>query len=151
MRWKVCSLFALIALLATSAYAGGDKCTYDTQACLNHWAGSAGTKGWLGIEKEKTADGVKVKSVTPGSPAAKAGFQVGDMLTAINGMTIGSDALKNSYAQINKVGSTNKYTVQRDGKSVELQVTLAKVPDEVFAGMLGQHMLEHSSLQSAAK
>ena len=150
MRWKACSVFALAAVLATSAYAG-EKCTYDTQTCLNHMAGSAGTKGWLGIDKEKSADGVKVKSVTPGSPAAAAGFQVGDMLTAINGMTIGSDALKSSYAQINKAGATNKYTVQRGGKSVELQATLAKMPDEVFANMLGQHMLEHASLQSAAK
>ena len=126
MRWKGCSVFALAALLAASAEAG-DKCTYDTQTCLNHFAGSAGTKGWLGIDKEKTADGVKVSSVTPGSPAEKAGFQVGDLLTAINGMALGSETLKASYAQINKVGSTNKYTVQRAGKTVELNVEWRKV------------------------
>jgi hypothetical protein len=150
MRWKVCSLFALSALLATSAYAGGDKCTYDTQACLNHWAGSAEPRAGSNREGE---DGRRRQGHwrDAGQPGGEGRLPGGDMLTAINGMTIGSDALKNSYAQINKVGSTNKYTVQRDGKSVELQVTLAKVPDEVFAGMLGQHMLEHSSLQSAAK
>ena len=150
MRWKVCSMFALAALLAASAYAG-EKCTYDTQTCLNHMAGSAATNGWLGIDKEKSADGAKVTSVTPGSPAEKAGFQVGDVLTAINGLALGSEALKTSYAQINKVGSANKYTVQRAGKSVELQATLVKMPDEVFANKLGHHMLEHAALQSAAK
>lgn len=150
MRWKVCSVFMFAALVAASAYAG-EKCTYDTQTCLNHMVGSAATKAWLGIEKEKTEGGVKVIGVTPGSPAAKAGFQVGDMLTAINGMSMGSDALKNSYVQINKVGSTNKYTVQRAGKSIDLQVTLEKMPDEVFTNMLGHHMLEHAAVQSAAK
>ena len=150
MRWKIVSMFALAAILGTSAYAG-DKCTYDTQTCLNHMAGSATTKGWLGIAKEKTADGAKVTKVTPGSPAEKAGFQVGDLLVAINGMAIDSEQLKNSYQEISKAGSTNKYTVQRGGKSVDLQVTLTKMPDEVFANMVGTHMLEHASLQSAAK
>ena len=151
MRWKVVSVFALVAILATSAYAGGEKCTQDTQTCLNHMAGAAATKGWLGIDKEKTADGYKVTKVTPGGPAEKAGIQVGDLIVAINGMAIGSEELKNAGKDMYKVGATLKYTVQRSGKPADLQVTLAKTPDDVFAAQVGTHMLEHANLQSAAK
>lgn len=151
MRWKVCSLFVLAAAVATSAVAG-EKCTEATQTCLNHFAAEQGTKGWLGIEKEKTADGmVKVTKVVAGSPAEKAGFKAGDLLVSINGMKLGSDELKAAYKNYSQAGSSVKYTVVRDGKNQELQATLVKMPEENFAQMLGSHMLEHATLQSAAK
>lgn len=150
MRLKVCMMFALAALFATSAFAG-DKCTYETQACLNHMAADQGTKGWLGIDKEKSAEGYKVTKVIAGGPAEKAGIKVGDLVTALNGMTIGSEQLKASYSQFSKAGSTVKYTVVRDGKNMEIPVTLAKMPEDAFAQMVGNHMLEHSVVQSAAK
>jgi predicted metalloprotease with PDZ domain len=150
MRWKVVSMFALAAILATSVFAG-EKCTTDTQTCLSHWAAKSGTQTWLGISKEKTDAGYKVTAVDTGSPAEKAGFKVGDVLLAVNGMAVGSDELKKSYETIYKVGATVKYTVNRSGKEQILQATLVKMPENVFAQMVGSHMLEHASTQSAAK
>ena len=150
MRLKVVSLFALTALLATSAFAG-EKCTGETQACLNHMAAKQDTQTWFGISKEKTDAGYKVTEVAPGSPAEKAGFKVGDMLTAVNGMAVGSDELKQSYETIYKVGATVKCTVNRGGKEQVLQATLVKMPETAFAQYVGSHMLEHASTQSAAK
>ena len=150
MRWKVVAGFVLVAILATSAYAG-EKCTGTTQACLNKMAASAGTKAWLGIEKGKSDEGYTVAKVYPGSPAEQAGFQAGDVLLSINDMAIGSDELKKSYDKVSKPGNTVKYTVKRDGKKMHLEATLAKMPEEVFASHVGMHMLEHAETQSASK
>ncbi len=150
MRWKIISVFALATILATSAFAG-EKCTAETQACLNHWAAKSGTQTWLGISKEKTDAGYKVTEVAPGSPADKAGFKVGDVLVSINDMAVGSDALKQSYETIYKAGATLKYTINRGGKEQVLQATLVKMPENVFAQSVGTHMLAHVGTQSAAK
>ena len=150
MRWRILAGFVLVAILATSAYAG-EKCTGTTQACLNKMAAGAGEKSWLGIEKAKSDEGYTVAKVYPGSPAEKAGFQVGDLLVSINDMAMGSDELKKGYEKVSKPGSTVKYTVMRGGKEMQLKPTLVKMPEEVFAAHVGMHMLEHAETQSAAK
>ena len=150
MRWRILFGFALIAILATSAYAG-EKCTGSTQECLNKMAQGAGQKAWLGIEKAKSDEGYTVAKVYPGSPAEKAGFKAGDVLLAINDMAIGSDELKKSYDKVSKAGSKVKYTVNRDGKEMNLKATLEKMPEEVYAAHVGTHMLQHAETTSASK
>ena len=70
--------------------------------------------------------GALVNSVTPGSPAEKAGIRRGDVITAVNGSAIkDSNDLRNDVAQM-APGSTVKLTVVRDGKEQSLDVTLAE-------------------------
>jgi len=69
-------------------------------------------------------DGVKFSDVRPGSPAAKAGLQAGDVLTQFGEKTIHNlydftDALRRS-----KVGDVVEVTVLRDGKPMKVSVTL---------------------------
>jgi hypothetical protein len=69
-------------------------------------------------------DGVKFSDVRPGSPAAKAGLQAGDVLTqfgekAIHNLYDFTDALRRS-----KVGDVVEVTVLRDGKPMKVRVTL---------------------------
>ena len=150
MRWKICLVFALAALVATAAFAG-EKCTESTQACLNHMAAMA-SKGWLGIDGEKSAEpaGYKITKVYAEGPAAKAGLQVGDVLVALNGVSYASTA------EIMKVkdglvpGSTATYSVTRSGQKQDVKVTLGKIPDDVLAQKIGKHMLEHAEIQSAS-
>lgn len=68
--------------------------------------------------------GAAVKSVTENGPAAKAGLQVNDIITAVDGTEItGSDDL---VAIVGKaaVGDTLKMTVYRNGETVEIEVTV---------------------------
>ena len=69
-------------------------------------------------------DGVRFSDVRPGSPAAKAGFQAGDVLVQFGGKPIHNlydftDALRRS-----KVGEVVEVTVIRDGKPVTASVKL---------------------------
>lgn len=79
----------------------------------------------LGVEK---AEGALVGDVTPNSPAAKSGLQKGDIITAING-----EHIANANALRLKVGTMDPNTrvdlkVLRDGKMMDLAVTLGSFP-----------------------
>lgn len=142
---------AFVATLAAPAWAGSaEKCTYDTQTCLNKLS-TKKTSGWLGIEYDKSTEGViKVKAITPGSPAEKAGFQVGDVLVALNGAKFSDkEAMKKAKGDWS-VGQALTYTVQRKGADTQIAATLAAMPDNVYTSMVGNHMLEsHVTAQTA--
>lgn len=66
---------------------------------------------------------VQLNHVDPGSPAAAAGFQDGDRITAINGVAVESEAQVSSLLN-GAIGSTAVLTVERDGQAVDLTVTV---------------------------
>ena len=71
-------------------------------------------------------NGVKFADVTPGSPAAKAGFKPGDIL-----VQFGETPVKNLYdftyaLRKHKVGDEVEVTVLRDNQPVKAKVTLAQ-------------------------
>lgn len=149
---KTILLAVALLVVAASAFAGsGEKCTQNTQACLNHWAKSR-DKGWLGIKYDKAENGtVVVKEVAANGPGATAGFAVGDVMVAMNGIKMADkEALKKAKGEW-KVGQVVTYTVQREGAEKEIAVTLAAMPEEVFASMVGSHMVEnHVTTATAA-
>lgn len=135
------SLLALALLLSLSsvALAGGEKCAHDAKAAHNAKKGELAAKGWLGLKTEKDASGAyRVVSIAPGSPAAEAGFQAGDVLVALNGVAL-TEANKPAVKKVKAglgVGKPVSYTVRRDGAERALSATLAPVPDEVLAEWL---------------
>lgn len=81
-----------------------------------------------------TADGVtragaKVMSVQSGSPAEKAGLQVGDVVVAIDDKPVGSQDSLAAYVRSMAAGDKASLVLVRDGKSLTLDVTLAAQPD----------------------
>jgi S1-C subfamily serine protease len=78
--------------------------------------------------------GQTVPGVTPGSPAASAGLQDGDTITAINGKTISSTdqfiATIDSYSP----GNTVTLTVNRAGQKHDFKVTLGTRPARAATG-----------------
>lgn len=75
--------------------------------------------------------GFFVRGVNEGSCAEKAGIKVNDIVTGIEGTTVESieefNDVKNNY----KAGDTVTVTVYRNGKYIDLEVTLDEVADEV--------------------
>ena len=152
MKTRIVLLSAALVMLAVPVFAGsGEKCSSNTQACLNHWT-SAKDAGWTGLELDKSEEGVvKVKAVTPDSPAAAAGFQIGDVLMTLNGVKMSDKAAMKKAKGSLKAGQSVTYTVQRAGAEQTLAVTLAKTPELVYASMLGSHMMEsHAAVATAA-
>ena len=142
---------------ALPALAGGEhkKCPYPTQDCLDKMATKMKDSGWVGIEMDVDEEtGVMtIKKVVPGSPAEAAGIQVGDVLYALNGVTFGKE---NEEALMKvkkewKPGQTVTYTLKRNGLDKRVDVTLAPMPADVLAAWIGNHMLEHVSMDMAKK
>ena len=144
-------LSALFLMLAVPASAGsGEKCSASTQVCLNHWS-EMKNAAWVGLEYDMSTEGMMmVKAVTPDSPAAAAGFQVGDVMLALNGARMADkEAVKKAKGAWTP-GQSVTYTVQRAGAEKQIAVTLAKTPDAVFASMVGRHMLENHVMAATA-
>jgi putative serine protease PepD len=71
--------------------------------------------------------GVHVTSVTPGGPAASAGMKAGDVIVSVDGTPVPStDDLVTVLAQI-KPGTKVPVEIVRNGKKVELEVTVGQL------------------------
>ncbi len=76
------------------------------------------------------AQGVVVAQVEQGSPAAKAGLREADVIIEVNGKPVESyDAFRNQVAMM-KPGDELRIGVLREGKNMQLTVTLGERPTE---------------------
>ena len=87
-----------------------------------------GKGGYLGVQITDAGNGAGVVAVTAGSPAATAGLQSGDVVTAIDGTAVaGSSALRTAI-QAHKPGDRVTLTVDRNGAQQSIAVTLGTTP-----------------------
>lgn len=146
--------------LAAPALAGGEggkdgkaeyRCTMDTQACLDAMATKLTNRGWVGIEWDMGATNA-ITRIVPGSPAERDGLQVGDVIRAQDGISFTDEnweQLKKAHAGF-VPGKVVTYTVEREGVSREVAITLGELPREVLAMWVGNHMLEHANTERLA-
>ncbi|WP_448062098.1 trypsin-like peptidase domain-containing protein [Cellulomonas hominis] len=90
------------------------------------------------VDGTATADGVTrrgavVKSVSDDSPASKAGLQADDTIVAIDGKAVGGAESLTGYVRARAAGSDATLTVVRDGKSLDVDVTLATRVEDAAA------------------
>jgi serine protease Do len=100
------------------------------------------TRGWIGVQVQpvtaaiadslgmKKAEGAIVDEPQAGGPAAKAGIQAGDVITAMNGT-----AVKDSRDLARRIGmiapgTSLKLDVLRKGEAKTVTLTLAPMPNE---------------------
>jgi serine protease Do len=116
------------------------------------------TRGWLGVQVQpvtkgiadslgmKNAEGAMVDEPQNGSPAAKAGVESGDVVTALNGTPV-----KDSRDLARKVaalapGSSVKLDILRSGESKTLTITLGELPNQQQANAGNQEKQLDSGL-----
>jgi serine protease Do len=75
-----------------------------------------------------TSHGAVVTDVQPNSPGAKAGLQPQDVIVEFAGAKINSPRNLQAIASRSPIGSSQPIVVLRDGKRVEMQVTLREAP-----------------------
>ena len=79
------------------------------------------------LQQTPTVSGAVVGQVASGSPAANAGVQVGDVITAVNGTSIsGQDDLLVALAQA-KPGATITLAINRNGSTMTVKATLGEL------------------------
>ena len=81
----------------------------------------------LGLPKDR---GEIVRSVVPGAAAAKAGLLQGDVIVRVNGTDVTPDQTVSFLVANTAVGSRVPLTVIRDGRPVQLPVTVGQRPTE---------------------
>lgn len=95
--------------------------------------GVAAEPGYLGVtlnDRGERGRGVRVLAVVEGGPAADAGLQQGDLLTHVDGRPVGSLAEFADLLTPLPAGTKVRFTVQREERTFELQVTLGTRPAE---------------------
>src|SRR6202007_1854610 len=81
----------------------------------------------MGLNK---AEGALVDQPEPGSPAEKAGVKAGDIITAVNDTPIKDARALAQHIARAAPGSSAKLSVIRDGKTDNINVTLAAMPKQ---------------------
>jgi len=100
------------------------------------------TRGWLGVQVQpvdreiaasiglRDAKGAIVGSVTPGSPAATAGLQQGDVILTFNGAAITDSRDLTQRVGEAQVGRDARVEFQREGQRRTVNVRLGERPSE---------------------
>ncbi len=133
------------------------KCPLDTQTCLDRMVAKLKGSGWLGIHyEEQSSREPRITQIVPGSPAEKGGLRVGDVLVSVNGARYADNTEERCVTcdrvkDVWKPGGKVEYVVRRDGQPVRVSATLAPLPPDVMAMMLGMHMLEHVTSEPSPK
>lgn len=99
-------------------------------------------RGWLGVKIQEVTDeiaesvglskaqGALVLGLNEGSPAAKAGVRIGDVITHFNDSEVSQMRKLPRIVAETKVGSTVPVKLWRDGKPVMVKVTLGEQKDD---------------------
>ena len=90
--------------------------------------------------------GVLVGEVDPDTPAAKAGIEVGDVITAVDGERVGWTGDLSSGIRRKKAGETARIDLVRGraSRSVSVQVEERKGERSIDLGDLGDHLRRHA-------
>ena len=88
----------------------------------------------VALEPERDASGAmvagaRVRNVMPGGPAARAGVQAGDVITAVGDQPVRDPAQLTQLVERNGVGRPMALRIKRSGQLLQLQVT----PVELFS------------------
>ena len=100
-------------------------------------------RGYLGVQVQdlnpdlaeafdiKRDTGAVVNSVEPDSPAAKAGFKAGDVITSINGKPVRKAWDVRNQIGLKQPGKDVTFEVVRNGKNTQLTAKLASMKDQL--------------------
>jgi serine protease DegQ len=105
------------------------------------------------------SQGVVVTNVAHGSSADRAGLQIGDVITALDGKPLHDSQQLHNAEGLQPIGSTLRMTVRRDGASRQVSATLApeklatldgRVFDPRLAGVVFSELDENQRSQGLA-
>jgi S1-C subfamily serine protease len=141
---RILRLSAWMLVLALVAPVNAGVCPAETQECLDYLV-TMRNRGYAGIDiDDRKDDGtMTITKVHAGTPAAASGIRIGDVLVAIEGIHLGDEEGMKALDEVMKPDNRVHFTVLRKGKERTFELTLSRMPDDVFAQFVGEHMLQH--------
>ena len=161
MKRAITLLIPVLALTSGHAMAGDSdehekqkkKCGAEATICIREMAEGLKKRGWIGIEWGDKDPRPTISHVVAGSPAAKAGVRVGDIVMAFEGISTDEDdeviwaAMKRSLVPRKVI----TLAIVRDGNPLELPVELVAVPEHIIAQWVGKHVLDNHAAAPEAE
>ena len=98
----------------------------------------------------KTPGGAIVTEVVPGSPAEQAGIEVEDVIIGFGGQAVQNSAQLYALAGRSAIGSKQPVTLIRDGKRMEVTVSLREQPERFASRAQGEEEAPAAESQSAS-
>ncbi len=93
--------------------------------------------GGIGATVQQGSKQLSIESIMPGTPAKKAGLQVGDVLSKVDGKDVSTLSVDKAVAKIRgKIGTTVKVTVTRAGKPMTFSMKRAKITTDTVVGTM---------------
>jgi membrane-associated protease RseP (regulator of RpoE activity) len=86
-------------------------------------------KAWIGVLFARTPDGLTIAQVIADSPADKAGLKRGDVIKAVNGTAVETAQELRDQLKDKNVGDTVTLSIERDGQTQDVSVTLEAQPE----------------------
>ena len=108
------------------------------------------SRGWLGVAIQPVtpevaeslgltkAEGALVASVTPSSPAAKAGLKQGDVIVTFDGKSIATPRELSRAVADAQIGEKGRLMLWRDNREMEVRVNIGEMPKQLAAADAGQ-------------
>jgi serine protease Do len=104
--------------------------TWDRLVASEEWGGGPRrAQAILGVGFSRDGTDLKILELTKGGPAAKAGFEEGDVITAIDGMKVKVRTDLQGYLMKKKPGDEVKVEVEREGEKETITLKLGKRPN----------------------
>jgi S1-C subfamily serine protease len=121
MKRKVVMLMGIAAVLILALSAFSFVAAQDDNSQTSE-------RPFLGVRIAEDEAGARVVTVQPGTPAAEAGLERNDIITAVNGEAVTAQSLAETIQQA-AVGDTITLSVTRGDETLELEATLAAQSD----------------------
>jgi len=115
-------------------------------------------KAFIGVCPEPTAKGIHLTCITPGHSAAKAGLQTGDLVVAIDALSMVTNRAEkqwhkgskkrghyDAYHQVFdnlKTGETLAFKILRGGKEMTVMVTVGAISHPAYTMTISKDRLE---------
>ena len=134
------------AIAGAIASLGDPYADYQTPAQFRDFAKApAPTRfGGVGIDVDVTARGLRVVTVLPGSPAARDGLRVGDVIVAGNGRSFAGRPSSYSTSVIRgKVGTRVTLTIERGARKLSLTLSRALIKQSGQPLVAGRMIVFH--------
>jgi C-terminal processing protease CtpA/Prc len=131
---------------------GVKNCPENAADCAKAMNEQFEKRGWVGInmDYDKERGVTIISNVVSNSPAEKAGFQAGDVLQGLNGIDYTEEnkkSLKSEYASFHP-GTEVTFKIEREGKTMDIEVHLEQIPQAILAQWVGQHVLEYHQAEA---